>query len=87
MHTGQLNVVYIVDVNGDRLVIDTWHMPGTSAADLAELEPRQLEWLRPRRSFRGRYPAQTSLYSPGSETAADTIRRRPGPSPPCGQSC
>jgi hypothetical protein len=38
MHPGQLNVVYIVDVNGDRLVIDTWHMPGTSAADLAELD-------------------------------------------------
>jgi hypothetical protein len=27
MHPGQLNVVYIVDVDGDRLVIDTWHMP------------------------------------------------------------
>jgi len=38
MHPGQLNVVYIVNVNGDRLVIDTWHMPGTSAADLAELD-------------------------------------------------
>ena len=38
MHPGQLNVTYIVDVNGDRLVIDTWHMPGTSAADLAELD-------------------------------------------------
>jgi hypothetical protein len=38
MHPGQLNVVYIVDVDGDRLVIDTWHMPGTSAADLAELD-------------------------------------------------
>ena len=38
MHPGQLNVVYIVDVNGERLVIDTWHMPGTSAADLAELD-------------------------------------------------
>jgi hypothetical protein len=38
MHPGQLNVVYIVDVDGDRLVIDTWHMPGTSDADLAELD-------------------------------------------------
>ena len=38
MHPGQLNVTYIVDVNGDRLIIDTWHMPGTSAADLAELD-------------------------------------------------
>lgn len=35
---GQINVVYIIDVNGQRLVIDTWHMPGTSAADLAELD-------------------------------------------------
>jgi len=38
MHPGQLNVTYIVNVNGARLVIDTWHMPGTSAADLAELD-------------------------------------------------
>jgi hypothetical protein len=38
MHPGQLNVVYVVDVNGERLVIDTWHMPGTSAADLDELD-------------------------------------------------
>ena len=38
MHPGQLNLVYIVDVNGERLVIDTWHMPGTSAADMAELD-------------------------------------------------
>jgi hypothetical protein len=35
---GQTNVVYIVDVDGSRLVIDTWHMPGTSSSDLAELE-------------------------------------------------
>ena len=38
MHPGQLNVTYIVDVNGDRLVIDTWHMPGTTTADLEELD-------------------------------------------------
>lgn len=38
LRSGQLNVVYIVDVNGERLIIDTWHMPGTSAADLAELD-------------------------------------------------
>ena len=38
MHPGQVNVTYIVDVDGHRLVIDTWHMPGTSAADLAELD-------------------------------------------------
>jgi hypothetical protein len=38
MHPGQLNVTYIVDVDGERLVIDTWHMPGASAADLAELD-------------------------------------------------
>lgn len=36
--SGQLNVVYVVDVDGARLVIDSWHMPGTSAADLAELD-------------------------------------------------
>ena len=36
--SGQLNVVYIVDIDGARAVIDTWHMPGTSAADLAELD-------------------------------------------------
>jgi hypothetical protein len=36
--SGQLNVVYIVDVDGARLVIDSWHMPGTSAANLAELQ-------------------------------------------------
>jgi hypothetical protein len=35
---GQRNVAYILDVNGARQVIDTWHMPDTSAADLAELE-------------------------------------------------
>ncbi len=33
-----MNVVYIVDVNGERLVIHTWHMAGTSAADVAELD-------------------------------------------------
>lgn len=38
LRSGQLNVVYIFDVNGGRLVVDTWHMPGTSAADLAELD-------------------------------------------------
>ena len=38
MHPGQRDVVYIVDVDGDRLVIATWHMPDTSAADLAELD-------------------------------------------------
>jgi hypothetical protein len=35
---GQVNVAYILDVNGARQVIDTWHMPATSASDLAELE-------------------------------------------------
>ena len=34
MHSGQLNVVYIVDFNGDRLIIDTWHKLGTSARGL-----------------------------------------------------
>ena len=36
--SGQVNVVYILDVDGARIVINTWHMPGTSDADLAELE-------------------------------------------------
>ena len=35
---GQHNTVYIVDVDGTRQVIDTMYLPGTSAADLAELE-------------------------------------------------
>ena len=38
LRSGQLNVVYIVDVNGERLIIDTWHLPESSAADLAELD-------------------------------------------------
>lgn len=36
--TGQLNAVYIIDVAGKRQVIDTAHVPGTSAANLAELQ-------------------------------------------------
>jgi hypothetical protein len=35
---GQRNVVYILDVDGLRAVIDTSYLPGTSAASLAELE-------------------------------------------------
>jgi hypothetical protein len=35
---GQHNTVYIVDVDGTRQVIDTMYLPGTSAADRAELE-------------------------------------------------
>ncbi len=35
---GQHNTVYIVDVDGTRQVIDTMYVPGTSAADLAELD-------------------------------------------------
>jgi hypothetical protein len=35
---GQHNTVYILDVNGTRQVIDTMYLPGTSAADRAELE-------------------------------------------------
>ena len=34
---GQLDSVYIIDVDRRALVIDASHMPGTSAADLAEL--------------------------------------------------
>ena len=32
---GQVFDFYIVDVNGQRLVFDVWHYPGTSEADLA----------------------------------------------------
>jgi hypothetical protein len=35
--SGQLDTVYMVDVDRRPLVIDASHMPGTSAADLAEL--------------------------------------------------
>jgi hypothetical protein len=35
---GQHDTVYIVDVDGTRQVIETMYLPGTSAADLAELE-------------------------------------------------
>ena len=36
--SGQRNTVYILDVEGTRQVIDTMYLPGTSAANLAELE-------------------------------------------------
>jgi hypothetical protein len=36
--SGQRNVVYILDVDGLRAVIDTSYLPGTSEASLAELE-------------------------------------------------
>ena len=36
--SGQRNVVYILDVDGLRAVIDTSYLPGTSDASLAELE-------------------------------------------------
>lgn len=35
---GQRNTVYIIDVDGTRQVIDTMYLPGTSEANLAELE-------------------------------------------------
>lgn len=35
---GMHNAVYIIDVEGRRVVIDTMSMPGASAADLAELD-------------------------------------------------
>ena len=35
---GQRNVVYIVDVEGMRVVIDTMYLPGVSEADLAEMD-------------------------------------------------
>jgi hypothetical protein len=35
---GQRNAVYIIDVDGQRLVIDTFSLPDASTADLAELD-------------------------------------------------
>lgn len=35
---GQHNTVYIIDVDGTRQVIDTMYLPGTSQANLAELD-------------------------------------------------
>ena len=35
---GMRNAVYIIDVDGQRLVIDTMSLPGASAADVAELD-------------------------------------------------
>ena len=35
---GQIDVVYMVDVDQSALVIDVSHMPATSESDLAELE-------------------------------------------------
>lgn len=34
----ELNRVWVVDVEGERLVVNTLHYPGTSAEDIAELE-------------------------------------------------
>ena len=34
---GQRNAVYIIDVDGQRLVVDTMYLPAASAADIAEL--------------------------------------------------
>ena len=35
---GNIDTVYVVDVNGKRVVIVARHYPGTSATDLAELQ-------------------------------------------------
>lgn len=35
---GQTDSVYVIDVGGKRVVIDAWHFPGTSEADITELE-------------------------------------------------
>jgi hypothetical protein len=35
---GQMFEVYVVDVDGERLVLDAFHYPGTSEADFAELQ-------------------------------------------------
>ncbi len=36
--SGQLDVIYVVDVEGGPVVIDAWYNPSTSPADLSELE-------------------------------------------------
>ena len=38
MGEGQRNVLYIIDVDGFRLLMDTVYLPGTTAADLAEAD-------------------------------------------------
>lgn len=38
LEVGQMFDVYVVDVNGERLVLDAFHYPGTPDADLAALE-------------------------------------------------
>lgn len=38
LEVGQMFDVYVVDVDGERLVLDAFHYPGTSAADLAALQ-------------------------------------------------
>jgi hypothetical protein len=38
MLMGRVDVLYIVDVGGRRVVFDAWHLPGASAANVAELE-------------------------------------------------
>jgi hypothetical protein len=36
--SGQVNVVYILDVDGARIVMNTWHLPAAPDANLRELE-------------------------------------------------
>ncbi|CAN5344919.1 hypothetical protein BH24CHL10_BH24CHL10_00710 [soil metagenome] len=43
--SGQVNGVYILDVEGVRIVINTWHMPASSEADLEELQ-RMLDTIQ-----------------------------------------
>ena len=35
---GNIDTIYVVDVNGKRTVLVARHYPGTSAADVAELQ-------------------------------------------------
>ena len=35
---GQLNDIYIIDVEGTRVIVDVGHFPSTPEADLADLE-------------------------------------------------
>jgi hypothetical protein len=38
MLRGRIDVLYIADVGGGRMVFDAWHLPGASAANVTELE-------------------------------------------------
>jgi len=67
---GQLDTVYMVDVDRRPLVIDASHMPATSAADLAELDA----------IFASMFIERTGVPAPsaGSSLSGASPARRPG---------